>query len=47
MRYIVDEDLSGFPFWGQAKTVADNFSDRRKRIKPARNLSHDILCKSR
>lgn len=27
MRYIVEEDLSGFPFWGQAKTVADNFSD--------------------
>ena len=27
MRYIVDEDLSLFPFWGQAKDVADNFSN--------------------
>lgn len=27
MRYIVEEDLSGFPFWGQAKDVANNFSD--------------------
>lgn len=27
MRYIVDEDLSRFPFWGQAKDVADNFSN--------------------
>lgn len=27
MRYIVEEDLSGFPFWGQAKDVADNFTN--------------------
>jgi len=27
MRYIVEEDLSRFPFWGQAKDVANNFSD--------------------
>lgn len=27
MRYIVEENLSGFPFWGQAKDVADNFSN--------------------
>lgn len=27
MRYIVEEDLSGFPFWGQAKDIANNFSD--------------------
>lgn len=27
MRYIVEDDLSRFPFWGQAKDVANNFSD--------------------
>lgn len=27
MRYIVEEDLSRFPFWGQAKDVADNFTN--------------------
>ena len=27
MRYIVEEDLSRFPFWGQAKDVADDFSE--------------------
>ena len=27
MRYIVEDDLSRFPFWGQAKDVADNFTN--------------------
>lgn len=42
MRYIVEEDLSGFPFWGQAKDVANNFSDEE--MSKLDDLISEMFC---
>ena len=42
MRYIVEEDLSRFPFWGQAKDVANNFSDEE--MSKLDDLISEMFC---